>query len=107
MATPYPWAVVLMRDGHAYNFGTNPATGRRFVGYQQVGREDQDVLGDYNQHAFVHWAESEAAADSILSTLIDRFPHNSYAKMQTREVAMVSKAPPQRAIYTEEGLIPA
>lgn len=107
MYNPYPWAVVLMRSSHALNFGHTPDGRRRFVGYQQIDRAHQEYVGDYNEDAFIHWAESEAAADNIIQMLIDRFPQNSYAKVQTKEIFMVPKAPAQRAIYTEQGLIPA
>jgi hypothetical protein len=83
--------------------------GNRMRMNQQVGKNTEafEYLGDINGRAAIHWCESEDAAQAAIRTLNRLFPANEYAIVQTKEVWAIPKTPAVRAVYTENGLLPA
>ena len=76
------------------------------IAYHQHG-DETTWHGDLTDDCQVYWCDDVGTQDQLLHTLSQLFPDNSYAKVTTTDVVYVPRGEPQRARFTEAGLVPA
>lgn len=102
-----PKRYAVVKIGNTNEIGLRMVVARGAgLAYVQRSKETE-WHGDFDDECQVYWCEDEGSQTQLMADLTRRFPDNSYAKMTTTEVVYVPRAEPQRARFTDAGLVPA
>ena len=105
----YQWYVIRIEDNlYDWQFNAMAAPGARMRTYTMLipesGQEKADGL-EANANLFAF--RNEESADAALMFLTERYPYNSYAKVEAKKVARRSPGELTFGVFNEEGLVPA